>query len=664
MCGYAGFLDLNKDKSADYLISTVCKMRDALYHRGPDDFGCWVDPESGIALGHRRLSIIDTAATGRQPMQSSCGRFVIVYNGEIYNFREIRDFLEHAHAGIAWRSRSDTEVLLEAIIHLGIESALKILVGMFSFSFYDSYQKIFYLCRDRTGEKPLYYGWAKSSFLFGSELKSLKLHPDWTAEIDNTSLGKYLKYGYIPSPLSIYRGIYKLEPGHFIKLNLESFNKNTNIEKHKFCYWSIERLIDGGSSRIEEVNEYEAIEELESLLKETIKNQMISDVPLGAFLSGGVDSSTVVALMQSMCDQPIKTFTIGFNEKEYDESLNAKAVAAHLGTEHTEFLVTEKECLAVIPELPGIFDEPFSDPSQIPTLLLSMVTRDHVTVSLSGDGGDELFSGYNRYFLADEIWNKIGDVNCFTKNALSILIQKTPDKFLDYVFKCFTRKLSKYGREGSVSHKLKSFSSLLSSLNRNDLYERILSINKHPNEILNCKYNTSDINVLTDSPSLDNFIDCMSYFDQITYLPDDILVKLDRTSMNFSLETRVPLLDHRILEFSWRIPRKLKVRNGQGKWILRQVLEKHVPRHLIDHPKRGLGVPLRSWLRGYLREWSESLLNEQKLNREGIFCTKAIRQKWDEHISGKKNCEGMLWNILMFQAWLDNEKSDTSGPFV
>jgi len=658
MCGYVGFIEFNCDKHSEYLSATICRMSDRLIHRGPDDFGYWVDRNCGIALGHRRLSIIDTAKTGHQPMHSACGRYVVVYNGEIYNYRIIKRTLSQLDPQIIWRGYSDTEVLLEAISHWGIAAALGAFVGMFSFCLFDRAERKLYLCRDRLGEKPLYYGWLNKTFIFGSELKSFKAHPHWEGQIEPDALAGYLKYGYIQAPLSIYKNIYKLEPGHYLSVDLDRLVNNRSIDEFKHCYWEIDYASLCGKSERQHYDENEYVDELSSLMQESVTNQMISDVPLGAFLSGGIDSSTVVALMQSVSSKPVKTFTIGFDEKEYDESSNARAVACHLGTDHTEFVLTQKDALAVVPELPEIFDEPFSDVSQIPTILLSTVTKRHVTVSLSGDGGDELFAGYNRYFLSNNLWKMLGHIPLSLRKTISHAIKNSPDCILNTVLKGLSGQINRYGRDGSVSHKLKKFTDIMTFTDRENLYNRSISKYQDVNAILTEAYTVGTEEVSGKISALNNYIDYMSCLDQNTYLPDDILVKLDRSSMSVSLESRVPLLDHRIVEFAWRIPQGLKVRNGQGKWILRQVLQRFLPKQMLDHPKRGLGVPMRSWLRKDLRDWSESLLSEKRLNSDGFLRALPIRERWHEHLSGKANWEGTLWNILMFQAWLEHEKNN------
>lgn len=647
MCGLTGFVNfscINDD------AETICRqMTQQLIHRGPDDEGIWVDRDAGVALGHRRLAIQDLSPCGHQPMVSASGRYVVAFNGEIYNFRYLRSELE-AH-NINFLGHSDTQVLLAAIETWGIGPALKRFVGMFAFALWDRQERTLTLVRDRLGEKPLYYGWQGKTLLFGSELKALYAHPHWQATIDRNSLALYLRHNCIPAPYSIFTGIYKLLPGTLLKI---PFGVPAGFTPEPEFYWRAKTVAENGLCHPLEMSDSEAIEALDNLLRETIRDKMISDVPLGAFLSGGFDSSVIVALMQSESDVPIKTFTIGFHEKGYNEAVHAKAIAKHLGTEHTELYVTPEQALDVIPHLPMLYDEPFSDSSQIPTFLVSQMTKQHVTVALSGDGGDELFCGYQRYFLADMLWRKIGKIPVQLRSAAASMIRGVPTTAYDRALGWLSPLASRYGREGKTGDKLHKAADLLEFNDSEELYRRLVSTWKRPASVVINSLEPST--ALTDRSCcahLPTFMQRMQYLDTISYLPDDILVKLDRAGMGVSLETRVPFLDHRVVEFAWRIPLALKIRNGQGKWILRQVLNKYLPSAMVDRPKVGFGVPTDSWLRGPLRDWAEELLDSRRLSEAGFVDPLPIRKKWEEHISGQRNWHHYLWNILMFEAWRD-----------
>jgi asparagine synthase (glutamine-hydrolysing) len=645
MCGIAGFWTV--DGLEETFEATLCSMTSAISHRGPDDEGYWVDGDAGIALGHRRLSIIDLSPEGHQPMVSASGRYVISYNGEVYNFQELRKELD----GSGWRGQSDTEVILKAIETWGLTEAVKYFVGMFAFTLWDRKERVLHLVRDRLGIKPLYYGWAGKTFLFASELKALTKHPVFQAEINRDALSLFLRHSYIPAPYSIYEGIYKLLPGTILTL------AQPTCQPSGETYWSMkdvaERCIDDPFIG----TEAEAIEYLDGILREAVAMRMVADVPLGAFLSGGIDSSTVVALMQSRSSQPIKTFSIGFHESHYNEAEHARAVARSLGTDHTELYVTPEEAMAVIPELPRFYDEPFSDSSQIPTFLVSQLTRQHVTVSLSGDGGDELFGGYKRYNAAQDLWRVTGWITDFTRRALARILLTVPVRAWDGAFGWLAPALNKYGREGSVGDKLHKLAGVIATTTPELLYRRMVSHWENPASlVLNAAEPDTALTDQTQWASLSDFMLWMMYLDTITYLPDDILTKVDRASMGVSLEARVPLLDHRIVEFVWRLPVSLRLRHGQGKWLLRQVLYKYVPRELIERPKMGFGVPIDAWLRGPLRDWAEALLDKKRLREEGLFTSEPIRQKWIEHLSSTRNWYYHLWDVLMFQAWLEAQR--------
>lgn len=643
MCGIVGLLQPNLKE--EEWVKHLDRMTGSLAHRGPDDAGLWYDVAAGIGLGHRRLSIVDLSPEGRQPMGSESGRYVITYNGEVYNFPFLRE--ELLASGHCFRGHSDTEVLLAAVEEWGVEAAVKHCVGMFAFGLWDRKERVLYLVRDRLGIKPLYYGWAGGAFIFASELKAFRCYPGFTGEIDRNSLALMLRHNYIPTPYSIYKGICKLQPGHI--LSLRGWDEVTQA-----AYWSAREVAVGGVSRPYAGSEAELAERLEALLREAVALRMVADVPLGAFLSGGVDSSTVVALMQAQSQRPVKTFSIGFYEDGYNEAENARAVARHLGTEHTELYVTPDEAMAVIPRLPHLYDEPFSDSSQIPTFLVSQLARGRVTVSLSGDGGDELFGGYGRYILGRSIWQKIGWMPREIGRAAASLITVLPPQSWDRIL-CWLGVQSPRGvKQFSPGDKLHKLAEILSAGGAEQIYHGLVSHWKRPADVVieACEPPT----VLTDHQQwavLPNFVQRMMYLDTVSYLPDDILTKVDRASMGVSLEARVPLLDHRIVEFAWGLPLSMKIRNGQGKWLLRQVLYKYVPRELIERPKMGFGVPIDSWLRGPLRDWGEELLREERLRREGFFNPAPIREKWREHLSGNRNWQYYLWDVLMFQAWLE-----------
>jgi len=645
MCGIAGIMDCSTTELASHVRNMVASIR----YRGPDDFGVWCDERVGIGLGHARLSILDLSPEGHQPMSSASGRYVIVFNGEIYNFSELRSELERV--GQTFRGHSDTEVMLAAFEEWGIEKALSRFVGMFAFALWDRGDRALTLARDRMGEKPLYYGWQGNTFLFGSELKALKAHPAFLGEIDRDALALMLRHNYIPSPYSIYKGIRKLPPGSYLSFQMGK------RESKPVPYWSARETAERGQAQLFFGSEADAVLALEAQLLETIGSQMIADVPLGAFLSGGVDSSTVVALMQAQSSRPVKTFTIGFHEKGYDEAQYAKSVARHLGTEHTELYVMPREAMNVIPRLPTIYDEPFSDSSQIPTFLVSELARQHVTVSLSGDGGDELFGGYNRYFWATNIWRRIGWAPKPLRAALAGTLTALPPTTWNSVFRglaCVVPTAWRYANPGDKLHKV---AEILAVGTPEEIYLDLVSHWKEPAAVVRGAQEPPT--VLTDAgqwTDLPDFEQRMMYLDQMTYLPDDILTKVDRAAMGVSLETRVPFLDHRLVEFAWSLPLSLKIREGQGKWLLRQVLYRHVPKQLMDRPKMGFGVPIDVWLRGPLRAWAEELLDEARLQREGYFTPSPIRMKWAEHLSGTRNWSYYLWDVLMFQAWLSAQE--------
>jgi asparagine synthase (glutamine-hydrolysing) len=647
MCGIAGFVGGNwpsRGEVAAVLTGMACGIR----HRGPDHSDIWIDEAARVGLAHTRLSILDLSPAGNQPMQSPSGRYVVVYNGEIYNHQAIRDELGATAA--AWRGHSDTETLLAAIDRWGVRKALDRATGMFAFALWDRAERTLTLARDRIGEKPLYYGRQEAGgpFLFGSELKALAAHPRFTPDIDRNSLTLLLRYNYIPSPHSIYRGIAKLPAGTF--LTLHEGAAEPVVER----YWSGAAVAERGAEDPLRLSDDEAIDALEQRLEAAIGRQMIADVPLGAFLSGGVDSSAVVALMQKLSRRPVKTFTIGFHEASFNEAGHAKAVARHLGTDHSELYVTAAEAREVIPELPTIYDEPFADASQIPTYLVSALARQHVKVSLSGDGGDELFGGYNRYLLTSQLWGKISAVpKPLRAAAARVLTSVPPSAWTSFGDKAggLLPKIARVTRLGDKVHK---GAPLLHSDSVADLYAGMISGWRDPAAVvIGAMEPPSQATGLT--PALEGLdaIERMIALDLLGYLPDDILVKVDRAAMAVSLETRVPFLDHHVVEFAWRLPLDLKIRRGETKWILRQLLYRHVPKALIERPKMGFGVPIGDLLRGPLRDWAEALLDEQRLRSEGYFRPEPIRRMWQTHLSGAMDEQYRLWGVLMFQSWLE-----------
>lgn len=639
MCGITGFFrPSGGDETWEHILKN---MTQAIQHRGPDDEGLWVHPAQGIALGHRRLSIIDLSPLGHQPMFSHSGRYALIFNGEIYNFPELRQILEQHWGSAYFRGRSDTEVMLAAFEAWGVVPSLEHFVGMFAFALWDQQERALWLARDRMGEKPLYYGWQGATFLFGSELKALRAHPDWQGEINRDALTLYMRHAVVPSPYSIYQGVSKLPPATYLCLH------EGNLSPEPIPYWSLKATVESGHQNPLQGSTQDLIDQLDSLLRQSVRQQMVADVPLGAFLSGGIDSSTIVALMQAQSSQPIKTFSIGFQEDGYNEAPFAKKIAQHLGTDHTELYVGPTQALDVIPRLPTIWDEPFADSSQIPTFLVSHLTRQHVTVSLSGDGGDELFVGYPRYSLMMQYIQRISRIQPWHKH----IIRKLP-------------KSVRFGLGRQLRQRRKF--ALADIVEGDDLtpypYRRYHQtyLTHWPNPealVLGATEPKVILNDPTKWANVDDILSQISYFDMALYLPDDILVKVDRAAMSVALETRVPLLDHRVVEFSQRLPMSLKMREGVGKWILRQVLYRYVPQHLVERPKMGFGVPIGDWLKNEMRDWGEALLNPARLRDEGYLNVEMVRQVWQEHQTQGRDLSSWLWDILMFQAWLDSLKN-------
>jgi asparagine synthase (glutamine-hydrolysing) len=590
-------------------------------------------------------------------MISADGRYVVVFNGEIYNYRELRGEIEAMGDPPAWRGHSDTEVALAAFSLWGVEEGLKRFNGMFAFAIWDRRERILNLARDRAGEKPLYYGWQSNTLLFGSELKALTAHPAWRGEIDRNALASFVRYAYVPAPWSIFRGIFKLPAGCMIKIPSSS---QPGVLPQPQPFWSMAEIAEAGISAPVRLDDREAVEQLDILLRRAVLLRMESDVPLGAFLSGGIDSSTVVALMQAQSRRPVKTFTIGFDERGFNEAEHAKAVALHLGTDHTELYVNSQQTLEVIPKLPQLYDEPFADPSQIPTFLVSKLARAHVTVALSGDGGDELFGGYNRYFQLGALWSKIKLTPSPLRQFALHAIKSVPPACWEFPMRVLPSRF----RVPGFGDKLHKLADILDTPDPNSIYLNLVSQWKRPSEVvLNGEEYATPVLIPPTAPRFNSHSEQMQFVDFVTYLPDDILVKVDRASMAVSLEARVPLLDPDVIAFAWRLPLSQKIRGRQGKWILRQVLYRYVPQNLIDRPKMGFGVPIGEWLRGPLREWAEGLLDRRRLEQEGWFNASHVRSRWDEHVSGRRQWHYQLWTVLMFQAWFEsiNKTAGTSA---
>ena len=655
MCGIAGYVS-PKPFEARAVMEAMCNM---LAHRGPDASGVWLDSSAGLAMGHRRLAIIDLSPSGKQPMMSASGRYVIVFNGEVYNFDALRKEISRAGgaSGKPWRGTSDTEVALEAIETWGFQGALKKFIGMFAFALWDRRDRKLYLVRDRLGEKPLYYGKAGSSFLFGSELKALRAFPDSDFEIDRQALSAFLQFGYVPTPLSIYRGVRKLAPGSYVVVSVSQHG--VVIVGEPTRYWSLD--LSRAEARIcdmAEREDKELVDELHASLSESVRRQMVSDVPVGAFLSGGIDSSAIVSLMQAQSSRAIRTFTIGFHEDGYNEASYAKKVAGHLGTDHTELYIKASEAAAVIPRLPGIYDEPFGDSSGIPTFLVSQLARDHVTVSLSGDGGDELFGGYPRYQFCGGLWRRLNRFPRWSRSLASGVLTCLSPRAWDGAFKIV---LSNSQPQQINGHRMHRLARVLWADTFDELHIRVISQWHHEDGIVLYLGSENRSIFRPDGDRNEPILNRMRRFDLEQYLPDDLLTKVDRASMSVSLESRMPFLDHEIVEFAWALPERVLIRQGEGKWILRQLLDRYVPRALVERPKAGFAIPVARWLRTDLSEWAEDLLEERTLGIQGYLDPAPVRRMWREHCSGKYDRHTYLWNVLMFQAWFEAQQSTMSG---
>ena len=632
MCGFTGFLS---DNAGSFGLDTLERMAGAIAHRGPDDQGLWLDAEAGIALGHRRLAIVDLSKAGHQPMQSESGRYVFVFNGEIYNHATMRAEIDARGGAPTWRGHSDTETLLAGFEVWGVVETLRRAIGMFAFALFDRKLRTLTLGRDRLGEKPIYYGWSKGVFLFGSELKALRCHPAFSGEIDRQALAAFLKYQYVPGPESIYSGIAKLQPGCLLTLSLAQ--REPVIE----TYWSaIEQAQLGVKNRFSGSPD-EAVDALEALLADAIGQQMMADVPVGAFLSGGIDSSTVVALMQKRSARPVRSFAIGFDVPGFNEAIYAREVARHLGTEHTELYVTPQAALELVPRLPEFYDEPFADSSQIPTYLVAQLARQQVTVSLSGDAGDELFAGYNTYAMAERFERIAKSMPGFFRQFLAGGMEALGEPFA-----------SGAGRP-ALARQMRLAAHVLRGRGLSERADRLQTHwQKGEGLVVGVPHALAPFDLATDEFANFTTAEKLMARDLVHYLPDDILVKLDRASMAVALESRVPMLDHRVVEFAWSLPMALKWREGQTKWVLRQVLYRHVPRAMIDRPKKGFSVPIAAWLRGPLKEWAADLLDAKRLEAEGFLNPVMISTAWNEHISGRVDRHNDLWSVLMFQQWL------------
>ncbi|MCX6380089.1 MAG: asparagine synthase (glutamine-hydrolyzing) [Armatimonadetes bacterium] len=643
MCGITGFWN-GKGIALGEAHEILGDMCHRMALRGPDDEGLWVEPSAGVGLGFRRLAIVDLTPMGHQPMRSESERFTITFNGEIYNAPEIRE--ELLKTGHTFRGHSDTEVMLAAMEEWGVRRATERFNGMFAYAVWDAKERRLSLGRDHVGIKPLYYGWAGDSFVYSSEIKPLHAYPEFRkygTELDSESVQDFLLYGYIPAPNTIFKSLRKLPPGHILELNAAAERSNPTP------FWSLRDVVNAGRRNMFRGSEQEAVSALESLLKSSVKMQMLSDVPLGAFLSGGIDSSTVVALMQAQSSKPVKTFTIGFKEAKYNEADAAAIVAKHLGTDHTELIVTPQESQSVIKLLPDMYDEPFADASQIPTFLVSRLARQSVTVTLSGDGGDELFGGYQRYLFSQKLWGYIGKLPFGVRRSIHNWIMKQDVATLDKRFQSFSSLGKLSGKEGPIGHKLKKLAPFLIVKAPEDFAYADAKVQRADDLLQGFHEPVRGIEI--GDVDVANFIERMMIYDTLSYLHDDILTKVDRASMGVSLESRVPLLDHRIVEFAWTLPFHHKVRDGKGKWILRQIFQKHLPAELLERPKSGFAIPIGDWLRTDLRDWAEDLLNSDHLASEGLFDVALVRRRWDEHLTGTYNWDSALWKVLMLQAW-------------
>lgn len=663
MCGIAGIIASSGWTQKALLVAAEA-MAKTMYHRGPDAQGVWVDPQQSLMLAHRRLSIQDLSTAGNQPMVSFSGRFRIVFNGEIYNFKILTE--ELIQRGHSFRGHSDTEVLLTAIEDWGIETTIARCRGMFAMAIWDKQNREMILCRDRMGEKPLFFGWLNNCFVFASELKPLHRVFYKELSVNYDSLAAFLRFGYVPTPHSIYQNIFKLLPGSFLRIPVNPLPSVSEFDPFPCMshlsptpYWQIETIARRGVSQ-PIMDEKEAIEELDLLLRNAISQQNIADVPLGAFLSGGVDSSLVVAVMQAVSKEPISTFTIGFKEKEFDEAPYARAIAKHLGCNHYETYISAYDGLAMIEDIPWYWDEPFADSSQIPSLLIAKVARQKVTVCLTGDGGDELFCGYNRYFVSSTYWSKHMLFPQWLRKISSKTLLSIPPPTFQYCYNLLKGITGDNRTQANVGLKFHKFAGLMQHESMHEAYRYLMSYWQKPADVINHTKESSSILDRHPYPELGHFIQNAMFWDQLGYLTDDNLVKGDRASMSVGLETRLPLLDHRIVELSWRIPLGMKYRRGESKWLLRQLLYRYVPKELIERPKMGFSVPIGDWLRGPLKNWAEDLLHSSDNNVCDILNKQTIQKYWNQHLVGSHDHSHKIWAICMWKIWFEKYKTNIS----
>ncbi len=643
MCGIAGILDIARRTGADELRTRVRRMADTLIHRGPDGHGLHVDELQGLAMAHRRLAIIDLSDAGAQPMLSRSGRFALVLNGEIYNFHQLRaDLQDEGGPFLPWRGGSDTEVLLAAIEAWGVEGALRRAIGMFAFAVWDTRERQLILARDRMGEKPLYWSLDGNRFLFASELKALTAHPDFSRQVNPEAVSLFLRYQYVPAPHCIWQGVHKLEPGTMLTV-LPYGQVQTK------AYWRLHDVVSQGGLEPFEGSRELAAAELEELLTEAVGMQLESDVPLGTLLSGGIDSSLITALARKVSDSPVRTFTIGYDDPAFDESAQARKIAEYLGTEHTELIVSPDEALDLLPNLPDMWDEPFADASMLPTALVSRLTREHVTVCLSGDGGDETFGGYNRHVTAPKLWSRLSGLPLPLRRAVSRAIHSASPRKLDSLYAFWEPLLPSSRRMNNPGFKLHKLARVMTQPHREGLYAALCSTWDRPEELTGVPAPP----LQAQAPEGLSFREWMQYQDSLSYLPGDILTKVDRAAMAVGLESRAPYLDHRVVEFAWRLPESYKVAHGRGKLVLRDILDKHVPRELTDRPKMGFGVPLGEWLRGPLRDWTRDTLHPKKLEQGILENGVPVARALNDHMSGRRDNEYALWGVLMLQSWMD-----------
>jgi asparagine synthase (glutamine-hydrolysing) len=658
MCGIAGLLRPGGGDESQLSV-TARHMTDALAYRGPDAAGYWTHAPAGVAFGHRRLSVLDLSQAGHQPMHSDCGRFTVSFNGEIYNHLDIRAELEAASAAPNWRGHSDTETLLCAVRHWGVEAALRRFSGMFALALWDERERTLTLARDRFGEKPLFYGWSGRDLVFASELKALATHPAWSPSLDRNALTSFMRYAYVPAPSSIWTGIQKLPSASYVTFGADVVAGRMPAPQP---YWSLREVVEAAqANRI--TDEGEAVAELQRLLSIAIERQCLSDVPVGAFLSGGIDSSTIVALMQAQASQPVRTFTIGFREDAFDEAAEARKVAAHLGTRHTELYVDPETARNVIPKLATMYDEPFADSSQIPTHLVSALARQHVTVALSGDAGDEMFGGYNRHVWGDGLNARFGAMPAVLRHLLGMFLRAVSPEPAGTIARIAAPLLPARFNVRRAGDQLAKLARIVGSTSLDDMYQELCSIDNDPAQTIvqGAEAGSWSADEMDRIKVKLDPLDRMTLADSLSYLTDDILQKVDRAAMAVALETRVPFLDKDVVEFAARIPPGMKVRDGDGKWLVRQVLYRHVPRNLVDRPKTGFGIPIDDWLRGPLKSWASDLLSPARLQAQNLFNVDRVTTRMAEHMSGRRNHGHRLWNVLMAESWYDEWYADASA---